>query len=195
MRSLDSVKGTDIYLLDQFLKGRFLPEQKILDAGCGRGRNMTWLAQNKFDVHGCDIHPEILKAAQQLTGLPKERFKVCPLEKLDYPEAIFDHVICNAVLHFASSTAHFMEMIGEMHRVLKPGGTLFVRMTATFGLPKNYTALGGGRFLLQDGTERFLLTKELLTEIKRVGFEQLEPVRSVLVEELRSMTTLVLIKT
>jgi hypothetical protein len=79
-----------------------------------------------------------------------------------------------------------------MYRVLKPGGVLFIRMTSTFGLPQNYRSIGAGRFLLADGSDRFLLTKDLLKEIKGIGFEFIEPLKSVLVEELRSMTTLVL---
>jgi ubiquinone/menaquinone biosynthesis C-methylase UbiE len=192
---MEDIKGTDIYLLDQIMKGTYLPEHKILDAGCGRGRNMRWFALHNYNVVGCDTNADMLQESPPYTGLPSAAFKVAAVENMPYADAEFDHVICNAVLHFAESPQHFLDMMSEMHRVLKPGGTLFVRMTSTFGLPENYTHVGNGRYLQQDGYERFLLTKDLLNQAKtKIGFEQKEPVKSILVEELRSMTTLVLRK-
>jgi tellurite methyltransferase len=191
---MESIQGTDVYLLDQIMKGRYLPEDKILDAGCGGGRNMRWFALNNFGIYGCDLNAEALAFAQEHTGLAREKFKVAAVEKMPYPAGEFDHVICNAVLHFAQNEAHFLAMIADQHRVIKPGGTLFIRMTSTFGLPENYHLIGAGWYVLADGSERFLLTKELLTKVKLIGFEAIEPLKSVLVEELRSMSTLVLRK-
>ena len=60
--SLQSAVGqTDIYLIDQILKGRFLPTQKILDAGCGSGRNMHWFLQNDFNIVGIDSSPSAIE--------------------------------------------------------------------------------------------------------------------------------------
>jgi 2-polyprenyl-3-methyl-5-hydroxy-6-metoxy-1,4-benzoquinol methylase len=191
---MENIKGTDIYLLDQILKGTYLSAHKILDAGCGSGRNMRWFAQNGYSVYGCDIHAEVVQEAVQNTGLSADKFKVSAVEKMPYTIEEFDHIICNAVLHFANSESHFLKMMEEMYRILKEGGTLFIRMTSTFGLPQNYRSLGGGRYFLADGSERFLLTEKLLEAIEQIGFVKIEPVKSVLVEELRSMTTLVLRK-
>ncbi|NOQ72328.1 MAG: methyltransferase domain-containing protein [Crocinitomix sp.] len=191
---MEDIKGTDVYLLDQIMKGRYLPTDKILDAGCGSGRNMRWFALNNYHIYGCDLNVDAVVYAQEITGLEADKFKVSAVEKMPYANGEFDHVICNAVLHFAENDSHFIEMANDMFRVLKPGGTLFVRMTSTFGLPQNYIVIRDGRYLLADGSERFLLTKELLTKVKTIGFDQIEPVKSVLVEELRSMTTLVLRK-
>ena len=66
-------------------------------------------------------------------------------------------------------------------------------MTSTFGLNNNYNHIGAGRYALNDLSTRFLLTADLLKEIE-LKFEKIEPVKSVLVEELRSMTTLVMRK-
>jgi len=38
----EAINGTDIYLLDQILKDRYETGDKILDAGCGKGRNLKW---------------------------------------------------------------------------------------------------------------------------------------------------------
>ena len=191
---MEILKRTDIYLLDQIFKGTFKSSDKILDAGCGSGRNMTWFAKNGFAVFGCDLNSEVLKKAEKYTGLSTKNFEIAAVENLPYNSAEFDAVISNAVLHFANSEKHFTQMINQMHRVLKPNGILFIRMTSTFGLPKNYSRLKNGRYLLKDNTERFLLNANLLEEYVKKIFVVIEPVKSVLVEELRSMTTLVLRK-
>jgi len=191
---LESLQGTDIYLLDQIMKGTFQKSDKILDAGCGSGRNMRWFLQNGFSVFGCDNNPEALEIAQEYTGSSASVFTCASVEKMPYQSDEFNAVISNAVLHFAQSEKHFLDMVKDMHRVLKTDGVLFIRMTSTFGLPANYQSLGKGRYLLADASERFLLNKQLLEGIKELGFIQVELVKSVLVEGLRSMTTLVLQK-
>lgn len=195
MNSLKDLQGVDIYLIDQLLKNVINPSAVILDAGCGTGRNMNWFVQAGFEVVGCDISEEALNEATVRTGINPEKLTVAPLENLPYSSEKFDFVICSAVLHFAKSTDHFLTMVSELARVLKPNGILFVRMTSDFGLPKNYTSLGQGRYLLADGSERFLITQELFAKIKsEFNLHQIEPLKSTLVENLRSMSTLVLRK-
>lgn len=186
------IVGIDIYLLDQISKDRFLKGDKLLDAGCGSGRNMRWFIEKGFDIKGCDQNPTL--NIESTNWQSQAKFSLATVENMPYDSAEFDAIICSAVLHFANSESHFMEMGQELFRVLKPGGILFIRMTSTFGLAKNYISKGNGRYLLQDGSERFLLTEELLQDLLELGFEKIEPVKSVLVEELRSMTTLVLRK-
>lgn len=190
---ITEIEGIDIYLLDQISKGRFLKGQRILDAGCGSGRNLRWFIENDYDFEACDRDEEVIQSLKAYWN-NKDQFSIAKLEVLPYPDAAFDAIICSAVLHFAQSQGHFMEMGKELHRVLKAEGLLFIRMTSTFGLPHNYNTIGNGRFLLADGSERFLLTKDNLNALLALGFEKIEPVKSVLVEELRSMTTLVLRK-
>lgn len=193
MINLTAIQHSDIYLIDQILKGRFKITDKILDAGCGTGRNMTWFAAARIPIYGCDINEDSLQLAAQNTGIDPEYFTQASLVKLPYEEGYFDAVICSAVLHFAQSTKEFLQMISELHRVLKKGGILFIRMTSNFGLNNNYNHIGAGRYELNDLSTRFLLTPDLLKEIE-LKFEKIEPLKSVLVEELRSMTTLVLRK-
>ena len=54
MNALEQIKGVDIYLLDQLVKNNINKEQRILDAGCGRGRNLRFLLQSGFDIAGID---------------------------------------------------------------------------------------------------------------------------------------------
>ena len=46
--------GIDIYLFDQLLKGRFVPGMRILDAGCGSGRNLVYFLRSGYEVFAVD---------------------------------------------------------------------------------------------------------------------------------------------
>lgn len=50
----DLIGDTDIYLLDQIMKGRYNANDKILDAGCGNGRNLHWFLLYNISVYGID---------------------------------------------------------------------------------------------------------------------------------------------
>jgi len=45
----------DIYLFDQFHRGRVVEGMKVLDAGCGGGRNLVYLLRRGFDIWGTDV--------------------------------------------------------------------------------------------------------------------------------------------
>lgn len=185
---------TDIYLLDQIMKGRYTTTDTILDAGAGGGRNLHWFVREGCTVYATDRSPEALEALRDnYPGLPLAHISLAPVEQLPFPDAFFDHIICSAVLHFAENTDHFEKMFAEMVRVLRPGGSLFIRATTDAGLPVAPQALGQGRFFLPDGTERFLITRAHLDQLlQRHELELLEPFKTVLVEDLRSMAVIVL---
>ncbi len=185
---------TDINLLDQMMKGRYAPPESILDAGAGGGRNLHWFMQQGFQVFGTDQSPEAVEALKQnYPGLPAGRFLVAQVESMPFPAASFHHIISCAVLHFAENHAHFEQMFGEMIRVLKPGGSLFVRVATDVGLEEIIVPLGHGRFHLPDGTDRYLLTRPMLeTQMLRHQLHWLEPFKTVLVDDVRSMAVLVL---
>jgi ubiquinone/menaquinone biosynthesis C-methylase UbiE len=187
---------TDIYLLDQIMKGRYQSDEKILDAGCGSGRNMKWFLQNDFDVYGIDMsEAAIMNLKKVNANLANDHLQVAALEKIPFDNNFFDHIICSAVLHFAKSVTHFKEMFSELLRVLKPGGTLFIRMTSDIGLEKQVELLSDGNYKIPDGSMRFLLTKPLLEEIKNeFQFSFLEPLKTVNVNDIRCMSTLMLQK-
>jgi tellurite methyltransferase len=190
----------DLYLLDHLLKGRFSKNMKILDAGCGEGRNLVYFIRNGFDVYGVDKNPDAIKMLHyQVKSLnpqiEKERFFEGDLSKLLLPPGYFDVVICSAVLHFAQDHEHFLQMWSELMRVTKAGGLLFCRMTSNIGMSQDIFMDRNGRADLPDGSQRYLLTQSMLDEL--VGKFQLkmeEPVKTVNVQDLRCMTTLLLRK-
>jgi len=188
-----SIGEIDIYLIDQILKERYAKTDKILDVGCGSGRNIKWFYQHDYRVWGCDKNEEIILSVKNLYPNLARNFEVVEMSKLPYGDKSFDHIICSAVLHFAESTLHFKDMFSELIRVLKPCGSIFIRMASNIGIESCITHLEDGIFSLGDGTNRFLLTRELLQEIMSVhSLEFIEPLKTTNVNDLRCMSTLVL---
>lgn len=187
----------DIYLLDQVLKNKFNPGMKVLDAGCGEGRNVMYFLNSGYNVYGMDIDSAAINALKFIAGslrqdLDQDHFQQGDIENLPYADHTFDLIIASAVLHFARNERHFLKMFGELIRCLKSGTMLFVRIASDIGIEEKVVPLGSGRFLLPDGTERFLLTRKmLLTLAKRHSLIYLEPFKTVNVNDLRCMSTLI----
>ena len=187
---------TDIYLVDQIMKNRFNLQDNILDAGCGNGRNMHWFLRNDYKIYGIDSDNEsIATLKKKYPLLAADRFRVCAVEKTSFQSTHFDHIICSAVLHFANNTSHFSKMLEEMARILKPGGSLFIRMTSDIGIEDKVEFIGDGVFRIPDGSIRFLLNRQLLKDcLKEFNMSFLEPLKTVNVDDIRCMSTLVLQK-
>lgn len=193
MSDLKHIQKVDIYLLDQILKGRYLANEAILDAGCGGGRNLKWFLQHDFKLYGIDADKKRIAVVSE--KYPKIGFKVGVLSELPYKNEKFHHIICSAVLHFAESEEHFLAMFTELIRVLKPNGTLFIRMTTDVGVEHTAKPLQNGVYFLKDETNRFLLTRKLLQKlVATFNLELIEPFKTTVVEDLRSMSTIVLRK-
>lgn len=185
----------DVYLFDQLLKGRLAPGMRVLDAGCGRGRNLVYLLRAGFLVSAVDRSAAAVEevrrlAAELAPALPADGFRAEPVERTSFADASFDAVLSSAVLHFARDREHFDAMLAEMWRVLRPGGLFFARLATDIGIEERVRPLGGRRFLLPDGTERFLADEAMLAEAAaRLGGEPVEPLRTVNVGGLRCMST------
>jgi len=187
--------NTDIYLIDQIVKERYLPSETILDAGCGSGRNLHWFYNNNFKTYGIDQNEIQIEDLKKKYSKQKDHFTVSSLEKMEFNDEFFNHIVCNAVLHFATNNTHFKAMFSELFRVLKPKGSLFIRVASNIGIEDKIIPVSEGVYKLPDGTTRFLLTKSLFSELqKEHQFTMLETFKTVNVNDLRSMTTLVIQK-
>lgn len=184
----------DVYLFDQLLRGRIAQGMRVLDAGCGGGRNLVFLLREGFDVWGVDESADAVAQTRRLAArlaprLPADRFRVEHVERMSLADASVDAVISSAVLHFARDDAHWLAMVREMWRVLAPGGVLFARLATSVGQPDLHP-LGGRRFVMPDGSARYLVDHEMLIETTdRLGGSLLDPIRSTVVHGLRSMGT------
>jgi tellurite methyltransferase len=185
----------DIYLFDQLLKCRFNPSMRVLDAGCGGGRNLVYFLRCGYDVCGVDVSAEAVAHVRALASrlaprLPADNFRVEPVEAMSFADAGFDAVLSSAVLHFARDGEHWRGMLSEMWRVLKPGGLFFARMASSVGMEGQTVGLGGGRYRLPDGSDRFLVDdRMLLAAADSLGGELTEPLKTVVVRNQRSMST------
>ncbi|MGI9107418.1 MAG: class I SAM-dependent methyltransferase [Pyrinomonadaceae bacterium] len=202
MNPLELFGEIDIYLFDQLLKGRFSPGMSLLDAGCGGGRNLVYFLRcGGYEVFGVDRSAEAIAHVRRLANhlnpnLPAENFLISEVEEMPFPEGRFDAVISSAVLHFASDERHFLRMLDEMWRALKPGGLFFARLASSIGIEELIRpASGGRRYMLPDGTERFLVDEAMLVSAAgRLASEWLEPLKTTNVQNQRCMTTWVLRK-
>jgi tellurite methyltransferase len=187
--------GIDIYLFDQLLKGTLSKDMRILDAGCGSGRNLTYLLRSGYQVYAIDrseaaIH-EVQRLAESIAPIwVKEQARVEAVEKMSFADASFDFIISSAVLHFADNETHFDQMVDELWRVLKPGGKLFARLASSIGMESSMQPLGDGQYLLPDGSRRFLVNEEkLLGMTAKLNGHLFEPLKTVIVAGKRCMTT------
>ena len=185
----------DIYLFDQIQRGRFDRRRRILDAGCGDGRNLVYFLQRGFQCFGIDRDPAAVTqvravAARLQSQLSAENFCVGQLDDLPWSDGSMDAVICSAVLHFASDKHDFARMVQEAWRVLAPDGLLFARLASKIGLEHRITVTAGHRARLPDGTERFVVDEQMLLDwTERLGARLLDPIKTTNVQQQRCMTT------
>ena len=186
--------GIDIYLFDQLLKGRLTPAMRLLDAGCGGGRNLIYFLRSGYDVCGVDESNRSIAQVRELAALlapnlPPDNFRVEPVEQMSFADASFDLVISSAVLHFARDENHWERLVAEMWRVLKPGGIFFARLASSVGIEKQIEQIAGRRYHLPDGSDRFLVDEPMLrSTTASLGGEWLEPFKTVVVADMRSMS-------
>ena len=190
----------DIYLFDQLLRGRLQPGMRVLDAGCGSGRNLVYLLRSGYEVFGADSDVDAIEAVRVLAAtlapqLPGANFRAEAVEEMSFPDAFADAVLSSAVLHFARDDPHFEAMVADMWRVLRPGGLLFCRLASAIGMETRVRQTVGRRFLLPDGSERYLVDEALLVELtRRLGGTFLDPLKTTIVQNQRCMTTWVVRK-
>ncbi|GGK50466.1 MULTISPECIES: class I SAM-dependent methyltransferase [Flavobacteriaceae] len=190
-----NIEGIDIYILDQILKERYQPKAKILDAGCGSGRNLKWFYNNGFEIHGTDTNQDQLQICKELYVEQQANFIQSSIKQMPYTSDSFDHLICNAVLHFAEDLNEFLQMFEELLRVLKPQGSLFIRVASNFGIENQLESIKSGVYKLPDGSTRFLLTPQILADLQaNYCISWLEDVKTTIVHNKRSITTLVIKK-
>ena len=189
----------DIYIFDQLLKGAFDERRRILDAGCGSGRNLPYFLRAGFDVYAADNDPASVAAVRALVArlapsLPPERVQLAALDALPWDDASMDAVICSAVLHFADDHDHFGRIVAELWRVLAPGGLFFARLASSIGLEDRLPA-SSGRMQLPDGSTRFVVDEAMLESwTKRLGGRACDPLKTTIVQAQRCMTTWVIEK-
>jgi tellurite methyltransferase len=201
MSSLQEQFGPiDIYLFDQILRGRIAPGMRVFDAGCGYGRNLVYLLQQGYEIFGIDADSQAVAGVRSLAAslapnLSADNFRVELLEQMSFPAGFADVALSSAVLHFARDDDHFRAMLNGTWRILKPGGFLFCRLASSIGMENRIRRRDGRRYLLPDGSERYLVDEPLLVKLTaELGGELADPLKTTVVQNQRCMTTWVVRK-
>ena len=190
----------DIYVFDQLLRRRIVPGMRVLDVGCGAGRNLVYLLRSGYEVFGVDADPTAIHAVRQLAAtvaphIPPDNFRAEPIEQMTFPEGFADVVLSSAVLHFARDDAQFMAMLESSWKVLKRGGLFFGRLASSIGMENEVRSIAGRRCRLPDGSDRYLVDAALLMQLTQdLGGELLDPLKTTIVQNQRCMTTWVMRK-
>jgi len=188
----------DIYVFDQILRGNIAAGMRVLDAGCGYGRNLVYLLREGCEVFALDGDAEGVEHVRRLsasleTGLPEENFQFGVIEKMPFADGFADVVICNSVLHFARDDEHFRAMVDGLWRVLRPGGMLFCRLGSRIGM--DFEQVRGNIFLTGDGSEWYLVDEEMLLGLtEELNGVMVDPLKTTVVQDYRCMTTWVMRK-
>ena len=190
----------DIYLFDQLLRGRIRPGMRVLDTGCGSGRNLVYFLREGYEVFGVDTDPNAIECTSRLAAslapaLHADNFRLEAIEEMTFPDAFADLVLSSAVLHFARCDDQFEAMLRATWRVLKSGGLFFCRLASSIGMENQVQRVAGRRFLLPDGSERYLVDEALLLRFTaELGGQLADPLKTTVVQNQRCMTTWVLRK-
>ena len=188
----------DIYVFDQLLRGNIASGMRVVDAGCGYGRNLVYLLREGFDVFAVDEDPEgvahVRALARELQPrLPEENFQVAAIEKMPFPDAFADVVLCNSVLHFARDDRHFLSMVEELWRILRPGGMLFTRLGSRIGM--DFERIRDNIYRIGDGSEWFLVDEAVLLRMtEQMDAVLVDSLKTTVVQDHRCMTTWVVRK-
>jgi SAM-dependent methyltransferase len=188
----------DIYVFDQILRGNIAPGMKVLDAGCGYGRNLVHLLREGCEVFALDADKDGVEHVRRLAailapGLPAENFRVGAIERMDFPDGFADVVICNSVLHFARDEQHFLAMVEELWRVVRPGGMLFCRLGSRIGM--DFERVRENVYRIGDGSEWFLVDEAVLLRMtEQMNGLLVDPLKTTIVQDYRCMTTWVVRK-
>jgi SAM-dependent methyltransferase len=189
----DEFGQIDIYVFDQILRGNIEPGIKIIDAGCGYGRNLVYLLRMGCEVKALDASAEGVEHVRRLAAelapqLPAGNFCVGAIEAMPFEDGWADVVLCNSVLHFARDEQHFLAMIEDLWRVLRPGGMLFCRLGSRIGM--EFPHLRGHIYRIGDGSEWFLVDEDaLMTITAQMDALLVDPLKTTVVQSHRCMTT------
>jgi 2-polyprenyl-3-methyl-5-hydroxy-6-metoxy-1,4-benzoquinol methylase len=93
----------------------------VLELGCGTGYFTQELARCGADIVAVDVSPELLEIARANCSAPNVRYEIQNAYELSYPGDAFDSVVGSSVLHHLE----IEEALRQIHRVLRPGGTMF----------------------------------------------------------------------
>ena len=147
---------------------------RVLDVGCGAGRNAVPLAKSGARVLGIDLSWPMLSAAAARDADGRLRLAQAPMHALPVRDRSFDLIVAHGIWNLARSGAEFRLALREAARAAAPGAALFVFTFSRHTLPADAAAVAGESFVFTQfsGTPQVFLTEpQLREELREVGFD------------------------
>ncbi|MBQ8505929.1 MAG: class I SAM-dependent methyltransferase [Clostridia bacterium] len=150
--------GPDIY--DGWLDGyAFCAGERVLDLGCGAGTDLERLIACGTAVTAADLSENAVALVKaRFGGIHADCFDM--LEGFPYPEGSFDTVVSDLSLHYFS-WEDTERVIGDIFRILKPGGRLIARVHSVENLPPDAEPVAYGYYRAYGCMRRYFTIGDL----------------------------------
>jgi SAM-dependent methyltransferase len=151
--------------------------RRLLDIGCGAGRNAVPLAQAGWQVVGVDLSWPMIAAASRRNadeaGGARVHLAMSAMHDLPFADRSFDLVVAHGIWNLARSSAAFRRSVAEAARVARAGAALFVFTFSRTTLPPDVEPLPGEPFVFTQFSGQpqcFLTAGQLSQELGAAGF-------------------------
>ncbi len=116
--------------------------KKILDVGFGNGAIVAAFARAGATVSGIEVNEHLYKIGVELTKPygDKVSLELYDGEHFPYPDQTFDYVYSTSVIEHVT---YPIQVLREIHRVLKPGGRFYIAFPNSFVWKETHTGLYG----------------------------------------------------
>jgi SAM-dependent methyltransferase len=150
---------------------------RLLDIGCGAGRNAVPLARAGWDVFGTDLSLAMVTtaaarvAAADVAG--RARVLLAPMDVLPFQSASFDFIVAHGIWNLARSGDEFRRAVVEAARVARPGGALFLFTFSRHTLADEAEPVPGESFVFTQFSGQpqcFLTEDQIVNELGAHGF-------------------------